>query len=128
MGKRLFLKVSDLLSDFSKAKVSPSDSINSVIIEISNKRLGSTAVIDNEKLIGIITDGDLRRMWEKNTNLSELKASDIMSENPKIIHSNCLAAEALSVMEKNNISQLIVMDKETYCGIVHIHDILKEGI
>ena len=120
--------LSDLLSDFSKAKVSPIDSINSVIVEISNKRLGSTAVIDNEKLIGIITDGDLRRMLEKNTNLSELRASDIMSENPKIIHSDCLAAEALNVMERNNISQLIVMDRETYCGIVHIHDILKEGI
>lgn len=128
LGKRLFLKVSDLLSDFSKPIVSPTDSINSVIVEISNKRLGSTAVLENNKLIGIITDGDLRRMLEKNQNISILQASDIMTENSKTINSTTLASDALYIMEQNNISQLIVMDGNIYCGIVHIHDILKEGI
>jgi len=128
LGKRLFLKVSDLLSDFSKPIVSPTDSINSVIVEISNKRLGSTAVLENNKLIGIITDGDLRRMLEKNQNINVLQASDIMTENSKTINSTTLASDALYLMEQNNISQLIVMDGNIYCGIVHIHDILKEGI
>ncbi|MGY8987974.1 MAG: KpsF/GutQ family sugar-phosphate isomerase [Flavobacteriales bacterium] len=128
LGKRLFLKVSDLLSDFSKPIVSPTDSINSVIVEISNKRLGSTAVLENNKLIGIITDGDLRRMLEKNQNINVLQASDIMTENSKTINSTTLASDALYIMEQNNISQLIVMDGNIYCGIVHIHDILKEGI
>ena len=124
----MFLKVSDLLSDFSKPIVSPTDSINSVIVEISNKRLGSTAVLENNKLIGIITDGDLRRMLEKNQNINVLQASDIMTENSKTINSTTLASDALYIMEQNNISQLIVMDGNIYCGIVHIHDILKEGI
>ena len=128
LGKRLFLKVSDLLSDFSKPIVSPTDSINSVIVEISNKRLGSTAVLENNKLLGIITDGDLRRMLEKNQNINVLQASDIMTENSKTINSTTLASDALYIMEQNNISQLIVMDGNIYCGIVHIHDILKEGI
>jgi len=128
LGKRLFLKVSDLLSDFSKPIVSPTDSINSVIVEISNKRLGSTAVLENNKLIGIITDGDLRRMLEKNQNINVLQASDIMTKNSKTINSTTLASDALYIMEQNNISQLIVMDGNIYCGIVHIHDILKEGI
>ncbi|MBT3418389.1 MAG: KpsF/GutQ family sugar-phosphate isomerase [Flavobacteriales bacterium] len=128
LGKRLFLKVSDLLSDFSKPIVSPTDSINSVIVEISNKRLGSTAVLENNKLIGIITDGDLRRMLEKNQNINVLQASDIMTENSKTINSTTLASDALYIMEQNNISQLIVMNGNIYCGIVHIHDILKEGI
>ena len=128
IGKRLYLKVSDVISEQSKAIVSPNDSINSVIIEISNKRLGSTAVIDDGKLIGIITDGDLRRMLENNSDISSLKASDIMCTTPKKITSDTLASFALTMLEQNNISQLVVEDEEKYIGIVHIHDILKEGI
>lgn len=128
LGKRLYLKVSDIISEQSKAIVSPNDSINSVIIEISNKRLGSTAVIDDRKLIGIITDGDLRRMLENNSDISSLKASDIMCTTPKKISSDTLASFALTILEQNNISQLVVIDNEKYIGIIHIHDILKEGI
>ena len=128
LGKRLYLKVSDIISEQSKAIVSPNDSINSVIIEISNKRLGSTAVIDDGKLTGIITDGDLRRMLENNSDISSLKASDIMCTTPKKISSDTLASFALTILEQNNISQLVVVDDEKYIGIIHIHDILKEGI
>ena len=128
LGKRLYLKVSDIISEQSKAIVSPNDSIKSVIIEISNKRLGSTAVIDDGKLTGIITDGDLRRMLENNSDISSLKASDIMCTTPKKISSDTLASFALTILEQNNISQLVVIDDEKYIGIIHIHDILKEGI
>ena len=128
IGKRLSLKVSDIISEQSKAIVSPNDSINSVIIEISNKRLGSTAVIDDGGLTGIITDGDLRRMLENNSDISSLKASDIMCTTPKKISSDTLASFALTILEQNNISQLVVIDNEKYIGIIHIQDILKEGI
>lgn len=128
LGKRLYLKVSDLVSDLSKAQVSSSDSINDVIMEISHKRLGATAVIDNGILVGIITDGDLRRMLEKNSEIDSLRALDIMGVSPKIVSSDVLAKTALDIMEQNNISQLIVLDGEEYKGIVHIHDIIKEGI
>ncbi|MDG1718358.1 MAG: KpsF/GutQ family sugar-phosphate isomerase [Flavobacteriales bacterium] len=128
IGKRLSLKVSDIISEQSKAIVSPDDSLNSVIIEISNKRLGSTAVIDERKLIGIITDGDLRRMLENNSDISSLKASDIMCTTPKTISSDTLASFALTILQQNNISQLVVIDNEKYIGIIHIQDILKEGI
>ena len=128
IGKRLSLKVSDIISEQSKAIVSPNDSINSVIIEISNKRLGSTAVIDDGGLTGIITDGDLRRMLENNSDISSLKASDIMCTTPKTISSDTLASFALTILQQNNISQLVVIDNEKYIGIIHIQDILKEGI
>ncbi|MAX68491.1 MAG: D-arabinose 5-phosphate isomerase [Flavobacteriales bacterium] len=128
IGKRLSLKVSDIISEQSKAIVSPDDSINSVIIEISNKRLGSTAVIDDGGLTGIITDGDLRRMLENNSDISSLKASDIMCTTPKTISSDTLASFALTILQQNNISQLVVIDNEKYIGIIHIQDILKEGI
>ena len=128
LGKRLYLKVSDLVSDLSKAQVSSSDSINDVIMEISHKRLGATSVIDNGKLVGIITDGDLRRMLETNSDISNLIALDIMGSSPKIISPNELAKTALDILEENNISQLIVLDGEEYKGIIHIHDIIKEGI
>ncbi len=128
LGKRLYMKVSDIISEQSKAIVSPRDTINSVIMEISNKRLGSTAVIDDGMLIGIITDGDLRRMLENNSDISSLKASDIMCTTPKTISSDRLASQALTILEQNNISQLVVVDEKKYIGIIHIHDILKEGI
>ncbi|MDA0890028.1 MAG: KpsF/GutQ family sugar-phosphate isomerase [Bacteroidetes bacterium] len=128
LGKRLYLKLADILSDNSNPKVDVNATINEVIIEISQKRLGATAVLKNEKLEGIITDGDLRRMLEKGTAFSNLSAKDIMSSNPKTIAVNGLAYDALQIMENNNISQIIVMDKDVYVGIVHIHELLKEGI
>jgi len=128
LGKRLYLKVSDVITSFSKAEVSPADSIQDVIMEISKKRLGATAVLKEGDLKGIITDGDLRRMLEKNLNINNLRASDIMVLSPKFISSNTLASDALDIMEQNNINQLIVIDKAEYKGIIHIHDILKEGI
>ena len=128
LGKRLHLKVSDIFSEFLKPFVAPSDSIADVIVEISNKRLGATAVIEDNKLLGIITDGDLRRMLEQNKNISKLIASDIMNLTPKTINLDLLATEALKIMESHNVSQLIVMDENHYIGIVHLHEILKEGI
>lgn len=128
LGKRLYLKLADILSDNSNPKVDVNATINEVIIEISQKRLGATAVLKNEKLEGIITDGDLRRMLEKGTAFSNLSAKDIMSSNPKTIAVNGLAYDALQIMENNNISQIIVMDNDVYVGIVHIHELLKEGI
>ena len=128
LGKRLYLKLADILSDNSNPKVDVNATINEVIIEISQKRLGATAVLKNEKFEGIITDGDLRRMLEKGTAFSNLSAKDIMSSNPKTIAVNGLAYDALQIMENNNISQIIVMDNDVYVGIVHMHELLKEGI
>ena len=128
LGKRLFLKVSDIISEQSKAFVSPNSTLQEVIVEISAKRLGSAAVINQSKLIGIITDGDLRRMLEDSPDISTIIASDIMSDSPRTISPDMLASEALTILEKNNISQLIVLDNSEYKGIIHIHDILKEGI
>jgi arabinose-5-phosphate isomerase len=99
-----------------------------VIIEISQKRLGATAVTKNNKLEGIITDGDLRRMLEAGDSFSALSAKNIMSFNPIKVTVNSLAYDALQIMEGNNINQIIVVDKDMYVGIVHIHEILKEGI
>jgi arabinose-5-phosphate isomerase len=128
LGKRLYLKLADILSDDSSPKVDENATINEVIIEISQKRLGATAVIKNDKLEGVITDGDLRRMLEKGDSFSALSAKDIMSSKPKTITVNSLAYDALQIMEDNNISQIIVVDKDVYVGIVHIHEILKEGV
>tara|TARA_B100001250_G_scaffold409789_2_gene434852 strand:- start:1601 stop:2566 length:966 start_codon:yes stop_codon:yes gene_type:complete len=128
LGKRLHLKLADILSDESIPKVDKNATIKEVIIEISQKRLGATAVIKNNKLEGIITDGDLRRMLENSDSLSALSAKDIMNPNPKTIAVNSLAYDALRIMEDNNINQIIVVDKDVYVGIVHIHEILKEGI
>ena len=126
--ERLYLKLADILSDDSNPQVDESATINEVIIEISQKRLGATAVIKNDKLEGIITDGDLRRMLEKGDSFSAFSAKDIMSSKPKTITVNSLAYDALQIMEEDNISQIIVVDKDVYVGIVHIHEILKEGI
>ena len=103
--------------------------MSEVIPEMTAKSFGCIAIVDSSKIIrGIITDGDLRRMLENNSDISFLKASDIMCTTPKIISSNKLASYALTILEQNNISQLVVVDDEKYIGIVHIHDILKEGI
>lgn len=128
LGKRLRLKLSDILSDNSPPFVDECASVNDVIIQISKKRLGATAVIKDDILVGIITDGDLRRMLEERESFSFLSAKDIMNKNPKKMSVNNLAYDALQVMEKNNISQMIVVDNDVYIGIVHMHEILKEGI
>jgi len=129
LGKRLYLRVRDLISKHEKPAVKATASIKDVIIEISNKRLGVTAVIDNDsKIIGIITDGDLRRMLAETTDINSLKASDIMSASPKTLSSNAMAVEAKELLEENNISQVLIQDDNKYQGVVHIHDLIKEGI
>ena len=129
LGKRLYLRVSDLTSKNEKPAVLDNASIKDVIIEISNKRLGVTAVVNNSnEILGIITDGDLRRMLSKTEDFSTLTAKDIMSANPKTIDNNAMAVEALEVLEQNNISQLLVVENNIYAGVVHIHDLIKEGI
>ncbi len=128
LGKRLYLRVDDLYKLNEKPAVLISDILKDVIIEISEKRLGATAVLDNNnKLTGIITDGDLRRMLMKTNDLEGVKARDIMSKNPKIVSPETLAIDAFEMMRKNNITSLIVCEKNNYLGIIHIHDLLKEG-
>ena len=128
LGKRLSSRLSDLINSDNKPIVTSDDLVNSVILEISNKRLGATAVIDNDELKGIITDGDLRRMIEKEEDFSTLRARDIMTKDPIIMNTEDLAYNGLRLMEKNNISQLIILDNDSYVGIVHIHDIIKLGV
>ena len=128
LGKRLSSRLSDLINSDNKPIVTSDDLVNSVILEISNKRLGATAVIDNDELKGIITDGDLRRMIEKEEDFSTLRARDIMTKDPIIMNTEDLAYNGLRLMEQNNISQLIILDNDSYVGIVHIHDIIKLGV
>lgn len=129
LGKRLYLRVRDLISKNEKPAVKANDSIKDVIIEISNKRLGVTAVIDDtKKIIGIITDGDLRRMLAKSDDFTNLTAADIMSASPKSLPSDAMAVDAKEILEDNNISQLLIQDNNKYVGVVHIHDLIKEGI
>lgn len=129
LGKQLYLKVSDIYLQNALPRVQPETSVTDAILEISTKRLGCTAVIGNdEEMVGIITDGDLRRMLQKNINIGELKAADIMSRNPKSIQKDEYAVKALHIMQENNITQLPVMDQKRLVGFVHLHDLLKEGI
>jgi len=129
LGKRLYLRVRDLIAKHDKPAVRATASIKDVIIEISNKRLGVTAVIDEKsKIIGIITDGDLRRMLAETTDINSLKACDIMSASPKTLSSEAMAVEAKELLEENNISQVLIQDNDQYQGVVHIHDLIKEGI
>ncbi|MGB0427894.1 MAG: KpsF/GutQ family sugar-phosphate isomerase [Flavobacteriales bacterium] len=128
LGKRLYLRVEDLIDAESKAFVDTETDLKDLIINISKHRLGATAVLNNNSIEGIVTDGDIRRMLESDNDWNQLKAKDIMSAGPKTIQLSAMAAEALELMEKHNISQVLVLDNETYCGIVHLHDILKEGI
>ncbi|TVR42305.1 MAG: KpsF/GutQ family sugar-phosphate isomerase [Bacteroidia bacterium] len=128
LGKQLYLKAENLYPANERPAVSPDADIRSLIVEISGKRLGVTAVLENNRVIGIITDGDLRRMLEKGHDISKLKAKDIMTKNPKTIPGKTLAVDALQIMRQNNITQLLVLDNEEYKGVVHLHDILREGI
>lgn len=129
LGKKLYLRVQDLLGKQTPPKVQPAASIKEVIIEITQKRLGTTAVLNDQgAIIGIITDGDIRRMLETNDSLAGLTAKDIMGNHPKHIASDALAAEALDVMRQNNINQLLVTNNGQYVGVVHIQEIIREGI
>lgn len=129
LGKRLYLKVSDLAANHEKPQVSPIASIREVLIAITKNRLGAVAVIDKGLIVGIITDGDIRRMLERDANTVALTAADIMGKSPKRINKNELAVNALALLRENNITQIIVTaDDDGYAGIVHLHDLLKEGI
>ena len=129
LGKRLYTKVKDLYKFNEKPMVSLDDPIPKVILEISGKRLGITAVVENNKVMGCITDGDLRRMLEKHSDYSKLTAKEVMSHNPKTLTEDVLAVEALELMKKKNITSIFVVDnQELYQGVLHLHDIIKEGI
>jgi len=128
LGKKLLLRVGDMLDQSHKPEVEPETNIKKVIFEISEKRLGVTAVIENNKVIGIITDGDIRRMLNNNDTFVHLTAKDIMTKNPKTIQLSSMVTDALNVLEDFSITQLIVTDQDEYKGVLHLHDILKEGI
>lgn len=128
LGKRLYLRVSELYRNNEKPEVQLNDDMRSVILEISSKRLGATAVLDGEKLAGIITDGDIRRMLHREGPVHLLKAADIMTRDPLTINEDILVADALDLMRKNNITQILVLEEGRYVGVIHLHDILKEGV
>ena len=128
LGKKLHLKIKDLVAKNLKPQVDLNDKFNNIVDEISKKMLGATAVVNNETAVGIITDGDLRRIFLKNIDLKSIKASDLMTKFPKKINSEILASDALKIMNSNKITQLIVEDEKKYIGIVHLHNILNEGV
>ncbi len=128
LGKQLYLRVKDLSETNLKPMVSPDADIKTVIVEISEKMLGVTAVVENNKIIGIITDGDLRRMLVKTDNITSLKAKDIMTTNPKRIENDAMAMQAMEMMDTNGITQLLVEKEGNFEGVIHIHNLIKEGI
>ncbi len=129
LGKKLYLRVQDLYTESEKPKVFAHQSVKEVIVEMTRKRLGVTAVVDEtDQLLGIITDGDLRRMLEKESSLEQITAKDIMTVNPKTIMPNELAVQALDALRKHEITQLAVTSEGRYLGIIHLHDLLKEGL
>ena len=129
LGKKLYLRVSDLSKLNERPAVNQNSSIKDVIVEITRKRLGLTAVLDeNDTLKGVITDGDLRRMLEKGNDIINTTAKDIMGIHPKTIEGDALAVDALDRMRKNNITQLIVTEDKHYAGVIHLHDLIREGI
>lgn len=129
LGKKLYLRVHDLSADNEKPSVQPEQSLSEVIVEMTAKRLGITAVVDKENhLLGIITDGDLRRMLEKNVEIGKIKAGDIMTRNPRTIGPDELAITALDLLRKEEISQLAVIENGIYAGIIHLHDLIREGL
>lgn len=129
LGKRLYLRVEEMAAQNAKPKVLPAATIKELIVEMTEKRLGAAVVVnEQDKILGIITDGDLRRMLEKTDTFKDLVAKDIMSSNPKTIASDVLAVLALEEMRRHDISQLIVEENGKYAGIIHLHDLVKEGI
>ena len=128
LGKELHLKVKEIIIKNKIPEVKEKDNLTTIINEISNKMLGATAITNNGKAVGIITDGDLRRFFSSGKELNSVSAKDFMSKAPKTINSETLASEALLIMNKNKITQLIVQDKDKYIGIIHLHNILNEGL
>lgn len=128
LGKRLYLKAGDIAAKNEKPSIAPNAAVKDIIIQISKNRLGAVAVIENDVILGMITDGDIRRMLEHHTNLENIKAIDLMNTNPKMIDSDELALLALETIRENNITQLLVTKNNQYYGIVHLHDLLQEGI
>ena len=128
LGKKLYLRVSNLTALNAKPQVTPDTDLKKVIIEISEKMLGVTAVVENGQIVGIITDGDLRRMLSRTDNFAGLTAKDIMTKNPKRIANNAMAVEAMEMMDSYGITQILAEDKGEYSGVVHIHNLTKEGI
>ena len=129
LGKKLYLRVAEIAAQNAKPKILPTASIKEVIVEMTQNRLGAAVVVNEaDNILGIITDGDLRRMLEKSTSFENLHAKDIMTINPKTIAADVLAVSALDEMRKHNISQLVVEDNKIYAGIIHLHDLVKEGI
>ncbi|RZK50166.1 MAG: KpsF/GutQ family sugar-phosphate isomerase [Pedobacter sp.] len=128
LGKRLYLKCADIAQKNEKPTIHPHASVKDVIIEISKNRLGAVVVIEEDKIMGIITDGDIRRMLENYTDLTSINAQDLMNANPKSIAKDKLALEAVDIIKSNNISQLLVLDGANYYGLIHLHDLLDEGI
>jgi arabinose-5-phosphate isomerase len=129
LGKKLYLKAGDLALTNEKPAIHPDAPVKDVLIEISKNRLGAVAVVDTEHhVLGVITDGDIRRMLENNNSIAGLKAEDIMGRQPKSIQYDSLAVDALHIIKENNITQLLVLQQNTYFGIIHLHDLLNEGI
>lgn len=128
LGKKLYLKVDDIYKNNAKPSIKPNAQIKDIILEISGNRLGATAVTDGKRLLGIITDGDLRRMIEKFGLKENISAKEIMTKNPKSVSSDTMAADAFQLMKQYNIMQLVVCNKNKYLGFIHLHDLLKEGI
>jgi arabinose-5-phosphate isomerase len=128
LGKKLYLRVGDITAQNQQPQVSPNTNVKDVIVEISEKMLGVTAVIENEKIVGIITDGDIRRMLRNNDSFVHLTAAEIMSKNPKTIAPDAMAVDALEMLEENKISVLLAEENGKYAGVVHIHNLIREGI
>ena len=128
LGKKLYLRVADIVVNNQKPQVDINADIKEVIVEISEKMLGVTAVMDEGKVVGIVTDGDVRRMLSKYDNISGLTAKDIMTSNPKTVDVDTLAVKALKLLQEKSISQLLAFDGDSYAGVVHIHNLINEGI
>ena len=128
LGKRISISLGDLVNESNFVTVNHNDSLQKVIFEISNKCKGATAVVKNKNLLGIITDGDLRRMLHRTSDITNIKAKDIMSSNPKTLDKKVLAYDGLLYMQKNKINQIIVTSNTDYIGIVHINEILKQEL
>ncbi|MEY2793860.1 MAG: Arabinose-5-phosphate isomerase [Bacteroidota bacterium] len=128
LGKRLYLKVSDIYPHHDFPKITPQATIQEAIHEISSKRLGATTIMDGDQLLGIITDGDVRRMLEQSSNWAQVNILDMMNKQPKTIDADSYATEALALMQEKNITQLVVLENNKAVGFVHLHDLLKEGI
>ncbi|WP_420602375.1 KpsF/GutQ family sugar-phosphate isomerase [Flagellimonas sp.] len=128
LGKKLYLRVADIVAQNQKPEVNVNSSVKEVIVEISEKMLGVTAVLEDNKVVGVVTDGDIRRMLSKHNNIGELTARDIMTSDPKSVDVDTLAVKALEILQSKGISQLLAFENGSYAGVVHIHNLINEGI